>query len=95
MLALWFLDLILLRLCSYKGAYANRLHLNRWVGTVEPMPYQLTADVSVRTKQKATISQASVGLMLQLWPGYVVQDSGTATPVANRPAKRLWPAQGF
>ena len=38
-LSMWFLDLVLLRLCGYAGEYANRLALSRWVGQVEPVPW--------------------------------------------------------
>jgi hypothetical protein len=37
-LSLWYIDLILLRLCSYEGRYANRWRA-RWVGQVEPVPW--------------------------------------------------------
>jgi hypothetical protein len=38
-LSLWYIDLILLRLCGHKGNYANRLVPSRMVGTVEPVPW--------------------------------------------------------
>lgn len=37
-LSMWYLDLVLLRLCEYSGNYANRLS-ERWVGQVEPVPW--------------------------------------------------------
>jgi hypothetical protein len=37
-LALWYLDLVLLRLCRHCGKYANRL-ASRWVGEVESVPW--------------------------------------------------------
>lgn len=37
-LCLWYLDLVLLRLCGHRGTYANRL-VSRWVGQVEPVPW--------------------------------------------------------
>lgn len=38
-LGLWYLELSILKLCNYKGTYANRLEKNRWVGTVENVPW--------------------------------------------------------
>lgn len=36
----WYLELILLRLFDYNGAYSNRLRLPCWQGTeVEPVPW--------------------------------------------------------
>jgi hypothetical protein len=37
-LSLWYIDLILLRLCGHTGKYANRLQ-QRWTGQVEPVPW--------------------------------------------------------
>jgi hypothetical protein len=37
-LSLWYIDLVLLRLCGHKGKYANRLD-RRWVGQVESVPW--------------------------------------------------------
>jgi hypothetical protein len=37
-LSLWYIDLVVLRLCGYMGKYANRLH-QRWTGQVEPVPW--------------------------------------------------------
>ena len=37
-LSLWYIDLVLLRLCGHEGMYANRL-LQRWSGQVEPVPW--------------------------------------------------------
>lgn len=37
-LSLWFIDLVLLRLCDHSGKYSNRL-VTRWVGTVELVPW--------------------------------------------------------
>ena len=37
-LSLWYIDLVLLRLCGHTGEYANRLH-QRWTGQVEPVPW--------------------------------------------------------
>jgi hypothetical protein len=37
-LSMWYLDLVLLRLCSYGGEYANRIR-ERYVGQVEPVPW--------------------------------------------------------
>lgn len=39
MLSLWYLDLILLRLCRHEGEYANRLASARHVGAVELVPW--------------------------------------------------------
>lgn len=40
MLSLWYLDLVLLRLCGHKGRYGNRLAPPpRYVGTVENVPW--------------------------------------------------------
>jgi hypothetical protein len=38
-LSMWFLDLVLLRLCEYSGKYANRLS-QRFVGEIEPVPWE-------------------------------------------------------
>lgn len=38
-LSLWYVDMVLLRLCGHVGRYANRLHAERWVGDVEPVPW--------------------------------------------------------
>jgi len=35
----WYLELVLLRVCGYEGSYANRLIRNRWLGSVEPVPW--------------------------------------------------------
>jgi hypothetical protein len=37
-LSLWYIDLVLLRLCGYGGKYANRLS-SRWTGQVESVPW--------------------------------------------------------
>lgn len=37
-LSLWYVDMVLLRLCGHTGMYANRLR-QRWVGEVEPVPW--------------------------------------------------------
>lgn len=36
----WYLELALLRICEYSGTYGNRLILQRWVGSVEPVPWK-------------------------------------------------------
>jgi hypothetical protein len=38
-LSMWYLDMILLRLCRHKGKYANRLMTPRWAGQVELVPW--------------------------------------------------------
>jgi len=38
-LSLWYIDLVLLRLCGHDGNYANRLALRRMKGQVEPVPW--------------------------------------------------------
>jgi hypothetical protein len=38
-LSLWYIDMVLLRLCGHVGNYANRLLHQRWVGTVESVPW--------------------------------------------------------
>jgi hypothetical protein len=38
LLSLWYIDLVLLRLCGHSGKYANRLSQGRWVGQVESVP---------------------------------------------------------
>ena len=38
-LSLWYLDMIILRLCDYNGKYGNRLHPTRWAGQVDPVPW--------------------------------------------------------
>jgi len=35
----WYLELALLRICDYSGTYGNRLAQQRWVGEVEPVPW--------------------------------------------------------
>jgi len=37
-LSLWYIDLVLLRLCRHSGEYANRLY-QRWTGQVESVPW--------------------------------------------------------
>lgn len=39
-LSLWYIDLVLLRLCGHTGNYANRL-AKRWVGQVERVPWAI------------------------------------------------------
>ena len=39
LLGLWYLELSILKLCNYQGTYANRLVKERWVGTVENVPW--------------------------------------------------------
>jgi len=38
-LGLWYLELSILRICRYSGSYSNRLKGNKWVGTVENVPW--------------------------------------------------------
>jgi len=38
-LSLWYLEMVLLRLCGHKGNYGNRLAMCRFVGTVESVPW--------------------------------------------------------
>jgi hypothetical protein len=38
-LSLWYIEIVLLRLCGHIGNYANRLDENRWAGTVESVPW--------------------------------------------------------
>lgn len=38
-LAMWFLDLVFLRLCNYQGEYANRLPPHGWKGQSELVPW--------------------------------------------------------
>ena len=38
-LAMWYLDMVLLRLCEYNGDCSNRLKLDRYVGEVERVPW--------------------------------------------------------
>jgi hypothetical protein len=38
-LGMWYLELVLLRLCNYDGTYANRLSDEHWVGEVEDLPW--------------------------------------------------------
>ncbi len=35
----WYIELVILRLCDYSGAYANRLRTPRPIGVVEPVPW--------------------------------------------------------
>lgn len=38
-LGLWYLELAILAICGYAGAYGNRLRSGRWVGQVDPVPW--------------------------------------------------------
>ena len=38
-LIVWYVELSLLSLFGYKGAYRNRLRRDRWVGLVEDVPW--------------------------------------------------------
>jgi len=38
-LGLWYLELSILRICGYSGSYSNRLVNNKYVGTVEDVPW--------------------------------------------------------
>ncbi len=38
-LALWYVEISILRLCGHNGNYANRLCLPHWTGAVEPVPF--------------------------------------------------------
>lgn len=38
-LSMWYLDMVLLRLCRHTGKYANRLVTPRWAGQVESVPW--------------------------------------------------------
>jgi len=38
-LGLWYIEMVLLRLCGYEGTYGNRLNRGRWVGQVESVPW--------------------------------------------------------
>jgi hypothetical protein len=38
-LALWYLELVILRVLEYDGEYASRLQRMGWVGTTEPVPW--------------------------------------------------------
>jgi len=39
-LALWYIEMMLLRLAGYEGEYSNRLKLSRWKGDVEMLPWK-------------------------------------------------------
>jgi hypothetical protein len=39
LLGKWYLDLVILSTCQYKGLYANRTRIRRWIGEVEPVPW--------------------------------------------------------
>lgn len=43
-LAQWYLELVLLNMCSFKGKYGNRLLEGRWTGQIEPVPWAPTSD---------------------------------------------------
>lgn len=48
-LSMWFIEVVLLRLCGHTGRYANRLN-SRWVGQIEPVPWaQAPNDVNGAT----------------------------------------------
>lgn len=38
-LSLWYIELVLLHLCGHVGQYANRLNFQRYIGTVEKVPW--------------------------------------------------------
>lgn len=38
-LSLWYIDMVLLRLCDHRGKYANRLTPRRWTGQIESVPW--------------------------------------------------------
>jgi hypothetical protein len=38
-LSQWYLELALLRICEYSGTYSNRTVSGKWIGTVEPVPW--------------------------------------------------------
>ncbi len=39
-LSLWYLEMAILAICGYSGTYANRLTDQRWVGSVENVPWR-------------------------------------------------------
>ncbi|MFT5661227.1 MAG: hypothetical protein ACI9TV_001873 [Sulfurimonas sp.] len=43
-ISLWYLEMSLLAICGYSGTYANRLTVQRYVGTVEKVPYNKERD---------------------------------------------------
>jgi hypothetical protein len=43
-LSLWYIEMVLLRLCGHDGGYANRLAAHRWVGQIEPVPWAAPED---------------------------------------------------
>jgi hypothetical protein len=47
-LSLWYIELILLRLCQHSGSYANRL-AQRWAGTVVSVPWATTGPKQLDT----------------------------------------------
>lgn len=40
-LGLWYLELSILRICGYSGKYSNRLVNDKWVGTIEDVPWNV------------------------------------------------------
>ncbi len=38
-LALWYIEMVILKLCNYKGVYSNRLNRIKWTGEVEQIPW--------------------------------------------------------
>ncbi len=44
-LSLWFIEMVILRLCEYNGKYANRLNIPRWAGSVESVPWAVKQGV--------------------------------------------------
>lgn len=41
LLGKWYLDLVILSACKYRGLYANRTKMPRWIGDVEQVPWAL------------------------------------------------------
>lgn len=40
-LALWYIEMVILKLCNYEGVYSNRLNQSKWRGIVEQVPWTL------------------------------------------------------
>jgi len=52
-LSLWYIDLVLLRLCGHNGEYANRLVENRWVGQAQRVPWALESGTNINDMHDA------------------------------------------
>jgi hypothetical protein len=43
-LALWYIEMVILKLCNYEGVYSNRLKQPKWRGMVEQVPWTVVSE---------------------------------------------------